>query len=64
MQWLLVCTKDGLAMATSLALILAYLWLKEYEPGLMKVVPKLTVLKLNEVNKEVRPGCQKKDTSN
>ena len=52
--------KDGLAIATSLALILAYLWLKEYEPGLMKVVPKLTVL--NEVNKEVRPGCQKKVT--
>ena len=52
--------KDGLAMGASLAVILANLWLKEYEPALKKEVPKLTVL--NEVNKEVCPGCQKKVT--
>ena len=52
--------KDGLAMGASLAVILANLWLKEYEPALKKEVPKLTVL--NEGNKEVCPGCQKKVT--
>ena len=36
--------KDGSAMGTSLAVILANLWLKEYEPALKKEVPKLTVL--------------------
>ena len=41
--------KDGLAMGASLAVILANLWLKEYEPALKKEVPKLTVL--NEGNK-------------
>ena len=50
--------KDGLAMGASLAVILANLWLKEYEPAIKKEAPKLTVL--NEGNKEVRPGCQKK----
>ena len=49
-----------LAMGASLAVILANLWLKEYEPALKKEVPKLTVLK--EGNKEVCPGCQKKVT--
>ena len=48
-------------MAASLSVILANLWLKEYEPALMKEVPNLTVL--NEVYKEVRHGCQKKVTS-
>ena len=42
--------KDGLAMGASLAVVLANLWLKEYEPALRKEVPKLTVL--NEGNKE------------
>ena len=41
--------KDGLAMGSSLAVILVNLWLKEYEPALKKEVPKLTVL--NEGNK-------------
>ena len=50
--------KDGLAMGASLAVILANLWLKEYEPALTKEVPKLTVL--SEGNKEVCPRCQKK----
>ena len=52
--------KDGLAMGASLAVILANLWLKEYEPALKKEVPKLTVL--SEVKKEVCPRCQKKVT--
>ena len=52
--------KDGLAMGASLAVILANLWLKEYEPALTKEVPKLTVL--SEGNKEVCPRCQKKVT--
>ena len=52
--------KDGLAISASLAVILASLWLKEYEAALKKEVPKLTVLK--EGNKEVWPGCQKKVT--
>ena len=42
--------KDGLAMGASLAVVLANLWLKDYEPALRKEVPKLTVL--NEGNKE------------
>ena len=50
--------KDGLAMGASLAVILANLWLKEYEPALNKEVPKLTVL--SEGDKEVCPRCQKK----
>ena len=52
--------KDGLAMGASLALILADVWLKEYEPVLKKEVPKLT--ELNEGNKEFCSGCQKKLT--
>ena len=52
--------KDGLAMGASLAVILAYFWLEEYEPALMKEVPKFTVP--NEDIKKVRPGCQKKVT--
>ena len=52
--------KDGLAMGASLAVLLANLWLKEYEPALMKEVPKSTVLK--EDKKKVCPGCQKKVT--
>ena len=44
-------------MGASLAVILANLWLKEYEPALKK---ELTVL--NEGNKEVCPGCQKNVT--
>ena len=47
-------------MGTYLALKLANLYLKEYEPALMKEVSKMTVL--NEDNKEVCPGCQKKVT--
>ena len=47
-------------MGASLAMILANLWLKEYEPALKKEVPKLTVL--NEGNKEVCSRCQKKVT--
>ena len=47
-------------MGASLAVILANLWLKEYEPALKKEVPKLTVLK--EGNKEFWPVCQKKVT--
>ena len=52
--------KDGLAMGASLAVKLANLWLKEYEPALKKEVPKKTVL--SEGNKEVCPRCQKKVT--
>ena len=52
--------KDGLAMGASLAVKLANLWLKEYEPALKKEVPKMTVL--SEGNKEVCPRCQKKVT--
>ena len=47
-------------MGASLAVILANLWLKEYEHALKKEVPKLTVL--SEGNKEVCPRCQKKVT--
>ena len=47
-------------MGASLAVILANFRLKEYEPALKNEVPKLTVL--NEGNKEVCPGCQKKAT--
>ena len=52
--------KDGLAMGASLAVILANLWLKEYEPALKTEVPKLTLL--SEGSKEVCPRCQKKLT--
>ena len=52
--------KDGLAMGASLAVILANLWLKEYEPAVRKEEPKLTVL--SEGNKEMCPRCQKKVT--
>ena len=61
MQWFVVCTKDGLATGTSLAVIPANLCLKEYEPALMREVPTLTVL--NEDIKEFCPGCQKKVTN-
>ena len=53
--------KDGLAMGASLAVILANLWLKEFEPALKKEVPKLNVL--SEDNKEVCSRCQKKVTN-
>ena len=53
--------KDGLALGASLAVILANLWLKEYEPALKKEVPKLTVQ--NEGIKQVCPGCQKRVTN-
>ena len=53
--------KDGLTIGASLALRLANLWLKENEHALMKRLPKLTVL--NEDNKEVCPGCEKKVTN-
>ena len=52
--------KYGLAMGASLEAILANLWLKDYERALMQKVLKYTVL--NEVNKKVCPGCQKKMT--
>ena len=52
--------KDGSIMGASLAVTLANLWLKDYDPVLKKDVPKLTVL--NESNNEVCPGCQKKMT--
>ena len=52
--------KDGLTIGASLALRLANLWLKDYEHALMKGLPKLNVL--NEDNKEVCPGCEKKVT--
>ena len=45
-------------MGSSLAVILANFWLKEYELALMNELSKLTVL--NKDNKEVCPGCQKK----
>ena len=48
-------------MGASLSVIVASLWLKEYEPASMKEVPKLTVL--TDDNNEVCPGCQKKVTS-
>ena len=47
-------------MGASLTVTLATLWLKGYEPALKNEVPKMTVL--NEDNKEVCPGCQKKKT--
>ena len=52
--------EDGLAMGASLAVKLANLWFIENEPALEKEAPKLAVL--NEDNKEVCPGCQKKVT--
>ena len=52
--------KDGLTMGASLAVMLANLWLEEYEPALKKEKPKVTVL--SEGNNEVCPGCQKKLT--
>ena len=48
--------KDSLTMGASFAVILADLWLKEYEPALMKEVQKLTVLIKD--NKEFSCGCQ------
>ena len=56
----MVCTKKRFSNGRLLAVILANLWLKEYEAALKKEVPKLTGL--NEVKKEVYPGCQKKVT--
>ena len=50
--------KDGLAMGASLAVILANLWLKEYEPALKKEVPKLTML--SEGNNEVQLDVRKR----
>ena len=47
-------------MGAFLAVILAHLWLKEYERALKKEVPKLTML--SEGIKEVCPGSQKKLT--
>ena len=58
MHWFV--QKHGEAFGASLAVILANLGLKEYEPALKKEVPQLTVL--NEGNKEVCPRCQKKVT--
>ena len=52
--------EDDLAMDASLAVILANLWLKEYEPALKNEIPNMTVL--NEGNKKFCPGCQKKMT--
>ena len=52
--------EDDLTMGASLAVILVNLWLKEYEPALKNEIPKLTVL--NEGDKKVCPGCQKKMT--
>ena len=52
--------RDRLAMGDSLAVILANLWLKDYEIAVKKEVPKLTVLSAG--NKEVCPRCQKKMT--
>ena len=50
--------KDSLAMGASLAVILANLWLKEYELALKKEVPILNV----QGNKQDCPRCQKKVT--
>ena len=50
---------DGSTMGSSLAVILAILWLKEYEPAIRKKI-KLTFL--NEDNNGVCHGCQKKMT--
>ena len=50
--------KDGLAMGASLAVILANLWLKEFEPALKKEVPKLTML--SEGNNEVQLDVRKR----
>ena len=50
--------RDGLARRASLAVNLASLLLREYEPALMKEAPKLTVL--NENNNKVCPGCRTK----
>ena len=52
--------KDRLATGAFLAVTLANFRLKDYEPGLMKEVLKLTML--SEDNNEVCPGCQKKLT--
>ena len=60
MQGFVVSKKDGLALSASLAVVLANLWLKEYEPASMKKIPKLSVL--YDDNKEDCPGCQKKVT--
>ena len=60
MQWFVVCTKRRFSNGCLLAVILANLWLKEYEPALKKETPKLTLL--SDGNKEVCPRCQKKVT--
>ena len=52
--------KDGLAMGASLAVILANLWLKEYEYALMKEVPALT--QLNENRNGLCPDCERRVT--
>ena len=61
MQWFVVDTKKHISeMGASLAVVLPNLWLKEYEPALKKEIPNLAVL--NEDNKEVCTGSQKKVT--
>ena len=58
MQLFAVCSERWFSNGHLPHSIIGQFWLKEYEPALMKEVPKLT--KLNEDNKEVCTGCQKK----
>ena len=60
MQWFVVCIKNGSAMSAFIVVILAILWPKVSKPALKKNLPKFTVL--NDDNREVCPGCQKKGT--
>ena len=58
MQWFVVYTKRRFSNGRLPCSNTGDLWLKEYEAALMKEVPKLTLL--NEDNKEICPGYQKK----
>ena len=52
--------KDGLAMGASLEVILANLWIKEFEPVLRKEIPK--ICKPIEDLPVICPDCRKKIT--
>ena len=61
MHGFLSVQKDDLPMGASLEVILANVRLKNYEPALMKEVPKLTLL--CEDKNGMCPGCHKKVTN-
>ena len=57
---MLYAQKDGLAMGASLEVILANLWIKEFEPVLRKEIPK--ICKPIEDLQGICPDCRKKVT--